>query len=109
MIFFYLLTNNKHFLYYDMLRFYLFLAHLSRRLTRWAYSIPMVRRPYVVVRRRGPSSSTLSNLNISEASWPILIKFMCSITGLEQRLQKVLEKIGSKLWFPWQQKALIVL
>ena len=33
------------------------LAHLSRRLTRWAYSIPMIR----------PSSSTLSNLNISEA------------------------------------------
>ena len=39
------------------------LAHLSRRLTRWAYSIPMVRRPsvvigvvVVVVR---PSSSTL--------------------------------------------------
>ena len=26
-----------------------FLAHLSRRLTRWAYSIPMVRRPSVVV------------------------------------------------------------
>ena len=29
-----------------------FLAHLSRRLTRWAYSIAMVRRPSVVVRRR---------------------------------------------------------
>ena len=28
---------------------YRFLAHLSRRLTRWAYSIPMVRRPSVVV------------------------------------------------------------
>ena len=28
---------------------YSFLAHLSRRLTRWAYSIPMVRRPSVVV------------------------------------------------------------
>ena len=47
--------------------FFVFLAHLSRRLTRWAYSIPMVCRPL--------SSSTLSNLNISEASWPILIKF----------------------------------
>ena len=31
-----------------------YLAHLSRRLTRWAYSIPMVRRPSIVVRR--PSS-----------------------------------------------------
>ena len=29
--------------------FIAFLAHLSRRLTRWAYSIPMVRRPSVVV------------------------------------------------------------
>ena len=27
------------------------------------------------VRRRRPSSSTLSNLNISEAGWPVLIKF----------------------------------
>ena len=41
-------------------------AHLSRRLTRWAYSIPMV--------RRASSSSTLSNLNISKASWLILFK-----------------------------------
>ena len=31
-----------------------FLAHLSRMLTRWAYSIPMDRRPSVVVRRRRP-------------------------------------------------------
>ena len=30
---------------------YYFLAHLSRRLTRWAYSIPMVCRPSVVVVR----------------------------------------------------------
>ena len=50
-----------------------FLAHLSRRLTRWAYSIPMVCRPSVVVRH--PLSSTLSNLNISEAIWPILIRY----------------------------------
>ena len=35
-----------------------FLAHLSRRLTRWAYSIAMVRRPSVVVRRR-PSASVV--------------------------------------------------
>ena len=45
-----------------------FLAHLSRRLTRWAYSIPMVRRPSVVVVVVRPSSSTLSNLNISESA-----------------------------------------
>ena len=39
-----------------------FLAHLSRRLTRWAYSIPMVRRLSVVVRRPSvvrPSSSVV--------------------------------------------------
>ena len=40
-----------------------FLAHLSRRLTRWAYSIAMVRRPSIVVRRPSSSSSTLSNLD----------------------------------------------
>ena len=61
-----------------------------------AYRIPMVRQ----------SSSTPSNLNtcISKASWPILIKFMCSITGMGERLHKVLGQIGSKLCFPWQQK-----
>ena len=53
-----------------------FLAQLSRSLTRWAYSIPMVCHPSVC------PSSTLSNLNISEASWPILIKFLLSITGV---------------------------
>ena len=29
---------------------------------------------------------------------------MCSITGMGERLHKVLGQIGSKLWFPWQQK-----
>ena len=29
---------------------------------------------------------------------------MCSIIGVGERLNKVLGKIGSKLWFPWQQK-----
>ena len=54
-------------------RFLSFLAHLSQRLTRWAYSIPMVLRP--------SSSSTLSDFNISEASWPILIKFYVTSLG----------------------------
>ena len=31
--------------------------------------------------------------------------FMCSISGVGKRLHKVLGQIGSKLWFPWQQKA----
>ena len=33
--------------------------------------------------------------------------FMCSITGGGERLHKVLRQIGSKLWCPWQQKALL--
>ena len=44
------------------------LAHLSRRLVG-----ELVRRPSVVVRR--PSSSTISNMNISAASGPIANKF----------------------------------
>ena len=31
--------------------------------------------------------------------------FMCSIIGVSERLHKVLGQVGSKLWFPWQQKA----
>ena len=34
---------------------------------------------------------------------------MCSITGVGERLHKVLGHIRSKLWFPWQQKAPIEL
>ena len=30
---------------------------------------------------------------------------MCSIIGVGERLQKVLRQIGSKRWFPWQQKS----
>ena len=48
-----------------------------------------------------------SVLNISQASLPVLIKFYGSIIRVEERLHKVLGQIGSNLWFPWQQKALI--
>ena len=44
----------------------LWLAHLSRRLTRWAYSIPMVRRPSVV---RRPSSSVVVHTFKLEYLW----------------------------------------
>ena len=40
------------------------LAHLSRRLTRWAYSIPMVRRPSSVVVRRRPSLSVVHTFKL---------------------------------------------
>ena len=33
--------------------------------------------------------------------------FMCSIIGVGERLHKVFWQIWSKLWFPWQQKALV--
>ena len=48
-----------------------FLAHLSQRLTRWAYSIPMVRRPSVVVVRR-PHFQTWISLNPSANLYQIL-------------------------------------
>ena len=41
-------VTDLEFLYCNFLQFQ-FLAHLSRRLTSWAYSIPMVRRLSVVV------------------------------------------------------------
>ena len=78
-----------------------FLAHLSRRLTRWAYSIAMVRRPSVVVHRRPHFQTCIS---LKPAGQP-RSNFMCSITGVGERLHKVLGQIRSKLWFPWQQKA----
>ena len=79
-----------------------FLAHLSRRLTRWAYSIAMVRRPSVVVRRRHPHFQTC--ISLKPAGQP-RSNFICSITGVGERLHKVLGQIRSNLWFPWQQKA----
>ena len=79
----------------------LFLAQLSQRLTRWAYSIPMVHRPSVV---RCPHFQTWIFLKPVGQPWS---NFMCSITGVGERLHKVLGQIGSKLWFSWQQKASI--
>ena len=81
-----------------------FLAHLSRRLTRWAYSIAMVRRPSVV--RRRPHFQTCISL---KPAGQARSNFMCSITGMGERLHKILGQIRSKLWFPWQQKAPIEL
>ena len=71
-----------------------FLAHLSQRLTRWAYSIPMVRRPsVVVVVGRRPHFQTWISLKPVSQSWS---NFMCSIIGVGERLHKVLGQIGSK-------------
>ena len=59
------------------------LAHLIRRLTRWAYSIPMVRRPSVVVHHR-PHFQTWISLKPVGQSWS---NYTCSITGTEEKLQ----------------------
>ena len=45
---------------------------------------------------------TLISLEPVGQSWS---NFTCSIIGVGERLHKVLGQIGSKLWFPWQQKA----
>ena len=57
------------------------------------------RRPSV---RRCPHFQTWISLKPVGQSWS---NFMCSITGVGERLHNVLGQIGSKLWFPWQQKA----
>ena len=57
-----------------MIVFFLFLAHLSRRLTGELIGYPWIRRPSSVVRRRRPSS-TFSNIFSSETAWPIKAKF----------------------------------
>ena len=63
----------------------------------------MVRRPsVVVVVRLRPHFQTWISLKPVGQSWS---NFMCSITGVGERLHKVLGQIGSILWFPWQQKA----
>ena len=71
-----------------------FLAHLSRRLTGWAYSIPKV--------CGRPHFQTRISLKPVGQSW---LHFMCSITWAGERLHNVFGQIGSKLWFPWQKKA----
>ena len=55
------------------------LAHLSRRLTRWAYSIPMVRRPSSSVVVRRPHFQTWISLKPVGQSWS---NIMCSIIGV---------------------------
>ena len=52
-----------------------FLAHLSQRLTRWAYSIPVKPSSVCVCVCVCVCVSTFSNIYISEASGPITTKF----------------------------------
>ena len=56
----------------------------------------MVRHPSVVVH-------TFKRIFLKPVgqSW---LNFMCSINGMGEKLYKVLGQIGSKFWFPWQQK-----
>ena len=48
---------------------------------------------------------TLSDMNISETSLPIIIKFHLKHHWGGGLAHKVLGQIGSELWFPWQQIA----
>ena len=84
-----------------------FLGHLSRRLTRWAYSIPMVRRPSV--RRRRPSSSVVVHTFKLEYLWSQLANLnqisSAASLGWGKGCIRFCGQIGLKLWFPWQQKA----
>ena len=61
-----------------------------------AYRIPKVRHPSVVVH-------TFKRISLKPVgqSWS---NFICSITGIGEMLHKFLGQIGSKFWFPWQQK-----
>ena len=52
-----------------------FLAHLSRRLTRWAYRMGLEPASVHPCIRASVRASTLSNMNISETSRPITTKF----------------------------------
>ena len=65
------------------------------------FSLSYTHGPSSVSRR--PHRQTWIHVSLKPVR-PILIKFMCSITGMGERLHKVLGQIGSKLWFPWQQK-----
>ena len=54
---------------------YIFLAHLSRWLTRWAYRMGLELASVRLCLRPCVRASTLSNMNLSENSRPITIKF----------------------------------
>ena len=98
------LNRHVRFHFYFMikeLRSTWLLAHLSRRLTRWAYSIAMVRRPSIVVRRRRPYFQTW--ISLKPVGQP-RSNFICSITGVGERLHKVLGQIGSNSGFHGNRK-----
>ena len=77
-------------------------SSLSRRLTRWAYSIPMVHRSFVVVICHHPHFQTWISLKPVVQFWSHCI---CSIIWVGKRQHTVLRQIGSKLWFLRQPKA----
>ena len=85
-----------------------FLAHLSRRLTRWAYSIAMVRRPSIVVCRCPSSVVVVVHTFKPVYLWSQqanLDKILC-VASLEWG--KGCIRFWGRLdqnWFPWQQKA----
>ena len=69
-----------------------FLTHLSRGLTRWAYSISMVCHPSVV------HSHFRTWISLRQAG-QCRSNFICSITGVGEKLCKVFAQIGSNTGF----------
>ena len=82
----------------------LFLAHLSRRLTRWTYRMglePAFVRPSVCASVRPHFQTWIS----PRPAGRLQSNFIWSIIGVGERLHFVLVQIRSELWFPWQRTA----
>ena len=80
--------------------FLYFLAHLSRRLTRWAYRMGLA--PGSVCPSVRPHFQTWISPRPVGRLQP---NFIRSIIGVGERLHQVLVQIRSELWFPWQRIA----
>ena len=74
---------------------WIFLAHLSWRLTRWAYSIARLR-----CASMRSHFQTWTSPEPAGQSWS---NFICSIVWVGDWLHILLEQVSSKLWVPWQQ------
>ena len=72
-----------------------FLAHLSRRFTRWAYKIGLE-----PASRRASVRPHFQTWISPRPAGRLQSNFICSITWVGERLHYVLVQIRSELWFP---------
>ena len=84
-----------------------FLGHLSRRLIRWADSMVVELSSVRLCVCPSVPPFTLSNTNISTTSQPIAIKLYQKYHWGGGKVALGFGQVGSELWFPWQQIALI--